>query len=98
MKKIKNQKNITFYIPAYMKILSYIYIKKPKSITEISAILKITYCHVSKLINLFIFFELCKKEKSGRKSIISLTEKGIKVASNIHESEKQIEIYILKKL
>ena len=75
-----------------MEILAYLLENSEKSVTEISWEIKITYSYLLNLIKWLEDSSLLKAEKRGRKSIITLTEKGKKVAQKLFEVKEILEI------
>lgn len=74
-----------------MEILVYLFGNNEKSVTEISQGNKITYSYLLNLIKWLEELNLVKAEKKGRKSIITLTEKGKEVAQKLFEVKEILE-------
>lgn len=73
-----------------IETLIYLHKNKENFIYAMALELKITYNHLSKLINFLAKLKLVLKIKKGRKKIISLTKKGVKIARRLSEVQKLI--------
>lgn len=76
-------------------VLTHIYKRQKKDeelyTLQISRDVELTYSHTSKSVNKLEDKGFLKREKKARKSIISLTDEGEKVAEKLHELNQVLE-------
>ena len=59
---------------------------------KISKRLNITYCHIFSIIKSFERLNLINKKKVGRRYVLSLTKKGLEIASLFEELKKKLVV------
>lgn len=82
----KNPIKDFLYIPAYIKVMKYLYVNsKCNSMYKLSKELDITFNHIFHLTNFLNDNKLILKNKTGRNNIITLTPKGLVLGKICYE-------------